>query len=477
MHADIEPASKDVRAFLGSHEEELATVATQLTSGRLAEVFPTIARIFGGPFGEFAAKLLQRPNRNDRAFAAFLRELSAQEERQSQARMVARYVVEALEGYFSEAGLNRPFLSYQMGELRQMVTQDGVVDVPAIGVNYADVPQIPEFFCGREPALARLQEMLGNAKESLDGSPVAISAVRGFMGIGKTALAAVLVRRFAAEFERVLWTTVGEERRLARLIARWGRQLSNAALASSASDEEALQSLGAAVADRCVLIVLDDLWRPEAVEPLQRILGRGSAMLLTTRLSGLPGEAGVTATHVYDVPPLDMPEALGLLYSLCPSLAERHAAQCEALLRRLECLPLAIHVAGRLLQDEVNAQLDVAQRIQEIDGALLLAEAAPCGAREGAPASVRALLQRSVDALGKDERARFAQLAVFGAASTFDLRGLAGVWDVADARPLVRSLHRRGILQPMGGRYRIHSLFHELALRMLEDAHDDPNAK
>jgi hypothetical protein len=338
----------------------------------------------------------------------------------------------------------------------------------------ADVPPPPDIFLGRTEDLSRLLEMLGNAGASADSCPVTISAIHGFTGIGKTALAA----KFAAEYasaagfvDGVLWATATKKRRFLTIASRWGRTLEYPKLVSAASTEEGIGNLRAALADRRILVVLDDLWSLELMSLVRRAIGRGSALLMTTRLPGLVIEAGLPSSRIHHLPPLDRASSLQLLETLCPGVTIDRAAVCDRLLTKLECLPIALHVAGRLLRLEQDAGLDTGRVLNEIDAALVVSNSAPLDRADpdtGAVPSVAALLELSVHSLSAVERARFAQLAVFGEGATFDLEALARFWGIEDARPTLRGLHRRGLIESAGGRYRIHSLLLALASRVLD---------
>jgi hypothetical protein len=74
--------------------------------------------------------------------------------------------------------------------------------------------------------------------------------------------------------------------------------------------------------------------------------------------------------------------------------------------------------------------------------------------------TVAALLEKSVRLLDGTTRDRFALLGVFAPKpATFDLRGMAAVWDQPDARETADMLIDRGLLEPVGsGRYQMHAL-------------------
>jgi hypothetical protein len=95
-------------------------------------------------------------------------------------------------------------------------------------------------------------------------------------------------------------------------------------------------------------------------------------------------------------------------------------------------------------------------------GAALLAAKAPADRtdleRQTIP-TVAALLRQSTDRLSGTTRECFAYLGPFAPKpAMFDLDSLRSVWRTEDPRPIVRELVSRGLLEPVGGRFRMHAL-------------------
>ncbi|MBO0700932.1 MAG: hypothetical protein J2P46_21235, partial [Zavarzinella sp.] len=83
--------------------------------------------------------------------------------------------------------------------------------------------------------------------------------------------------------------------------------------------------------------------------------------------------------------------------------------------------------------------------------------------------TVEMLLRRSTDRLAPETRERFAWLGAFAPKpATFALDAMRAVWDVPDARPTVRELVARGLLEPAGSRFQMHALLVAHARRLCE---------
>ncbi|WP_428957390.1 AfsR/SARP family transcriptional regulator [Streptomyces sp. cg35] len=202
-------------------------------------------------------------------------------------------------------------------------------------------------FVGRPQAIRRLEELLTAAAQGALVAPVVIT---GSPGVGKTALAVHLGHRLRPLFPDGQWYVrlLGARDRprdpsevLAVLLRASG--LDAAAIPQTLDDQAAL--FRARLADRRVLLVLDDAGDAEQVRPLLPSTA-GAGVLITSRpeLRGL----GVShAAHTLRLQVLDPGEAHTLLSGM---LGERRvAAEPEAagqLADQCARLPLALRIAA-----------------------------------------------------------------------------------------------------------------------------------
>lgn len=151
-----------------------------------------------------------------------------------------------------------------------------------------------------------------------------------------------------------------------------------------------------------------------------------------------------------------------------------HEDECRQLARDVECLPLALHVAGRLLNAESQMGWGVADLLNNLrEGASLIGAKAPADMMdyetETIP-TVAALLKKSTDRLDDFTRDCFAFLGPFAPKpATFDLNAMKAVWMVDDPRPTARTLVDRGLLEPVGSRFQMHALLVAHARSLLTD--------
>jgi hypothetical protein len=332
-------------------------------------------------------------------------------------------------------------------------------------------PPLPGLmFVGREDSLTDIKKLL-NGNESVQQAS-SLTVVRGWPGVGKTTLVGVLARdpETVQSFpDGVLWTALDQTPELMSKIAQWGRSLGTDDLLRIPGLEEATEKLARLLRDKRMLLIVDDIWNVGHALPFVRAAANSRcALLATTRLTSVADALGRLDTsrasdeNVYVLPVLTEENALILLRYLAPAVVEEHFDECLELVRDLECLPLALHVAGRLLKEEAKMGLNVVDLITGIKtDAKLLDEPAPLDRAEGATIpTVDVLFRRSTDRLDAMTRECFAYLGVFAPKpATFDVEAMNAVWMVDDPKPIIRKLVGFGLLEPVGaGRFQMHAL-------------------
>lgn len=325
-------------------------------------------------------------------------------------------------------------------------------------------PPFPELiFIGREEALQDVKRLVGiNGKKDHQSRT---SIVRGWPGVGKTTLVSVLSRdpEIARAYpDGVLWTSLDQKPALMSILAGWGRALGRDDLLRVPTPDEAVEQLAAMLQRKRMLLIVDDVWEPAHGALFQQARGTDCGLLITTRLPEVANILAQTEDAVYNLPVLTEEDALKLMRILAPSVVDSYKDDCLNLVRSLECLPLALHVAARLLRVESKFDWGVADLLKEItDGAAVIKAEAPADRVEGANLpTVTALLQKSTDVLDEHTRDCFAYLGAFAPKpATFDLAAMKSVWEVEDPKPTVRELVDHGLLEPVGsGRFQMHAL-------------------
>jgi len=335
------------------------------------------------------------------------------------------------------------------------------------------LPPLPALVVGRDEALREVKERIGIGSANMR----AMTVIQGWPGVGKSSIVAMLAhdQEVARQFpDGVLWASLGEEPNILSPLSAWADALNMSTSRRARGIEEISAQLTAILRDKRSLLIVDDVWRTEHATPF-RVGGQLCAMVVTSRLNDVAIALAPTAFDLYRLPVLTDHAAFELLSQLAPETTRQYPDAARELVRDLEGLPLAIHVAGRLLHSEAQLGWGVRELLVEIRrGAGLLTARAPSdmlGATVDTTPTVAALLKRSTDVLDAETRLCFAYLGLFvPKPASFDLDAMAVAWNVADPRPSARVLVSRGLLEPVGGgRFQMHSLLVMHARSLLDE--------
>lgn len=458
-------------------EQELLTreelFAVELRLGRAAAVIPQLRVLVGeNPFRERPAALLLGALASDGRRAEALAEY----------QRVRRVLVE-------EAGIE-PGEQLKAAFLEILREDDDRPDAPRLLP--ADLPD----FTGREDQLAAAAEALTGPEP---GDPPAVVVVTGPGGIGKTSFAVRLGQRLRPEFpDGQVFVRLGglrAPRRPAELVSEVLRALGVTEFPGDADKRTAL--LRATLADRKVLLVLDDATDPAQI---RRLLPASApaAVIVTSRrrlagvagqagvagvagvagqagLAGLAGQAGVTGlagqvpVELGRLPP---DQAVAMLARIIG--ADRAEAEPAALARLAEAcggLPIALRICGaRLAQRRGRSVASLLARLEAVGQRLAGIEGLDEAAAERT--ALRGPLEESYLALnygaaGRDvDLARAFRLLSLIGGERFSLPAAAAVLgvDEFDADSAVEHLVQVSLLEPAAPeRFAFHPLIQELA--------------
>lgn len=390
-----------------------------------------------------------------------------QEELAARADCSERSVRTAEKGTAGLSVANR--LADALGLTHEALTIEERLGLP---LSFGMLPPRPALVVGRSGALTKLLRGFAADFSEPDCQIQAIVAVRGWPGVGKTTVAAELA--YNQETRRlfpdgVLWAHVGQTPRTLDELRRWARALGDDAGGMLCDALELSRRLAAMLRDRRMLLIVDDAWRSSDAR-LFLIGGEGCGMLVTTRLLAVAEEITPSPAHRHQLDVLSTEESLELLRRLTPQSVVEAPDECRALVEELEGLPLAIQVAGRLLNAETrlgDRGLSVGRLLADVRGGArrLLAQAAPTDTAEvlhEMTPTVASLLRRSTDAMDLELQYRFAALGFYPPKpADFDVEGLAAMWDVPIdvSATTVADFLNRGLLEASAdGRYQIHAV-------------------
>jgi tetratricopeptide (TPR) repeat protein len=204
---------------------------------------------------------------------------------------------------------------------------------------------------GRDEELGRIQQRLCN------GGSVALTALNGLPGVGKTALSIALAHDAAIREhfrDGILWAGLGPQPNLTGHLSRWGTLLGISAntMAAISSDEEWAKTLRAAIGSRFMLLVIDDAWKVEDALAM-KVGGPNCAHLVTTRFPHIATH--ITVDGATMIQELDENHSIELLRKLAPGVVERETKKAAVLVHAVGGLPLALKLMGNYLRKEAHS--------------------------------------------------------------------------------------------------------------------------
>jgi tetratricopeptide (TPR) repeat protein len=322
-------------------------------------------------------------------------------------------------------------------------------------------------FTGREEQLNQLLELLR------PGSPdqaVVITALAGMAGVGKTALAVHAAHRLRDRYpEGQIYVDLRGADQVpldpAGVLARMLRTLGVARTPDTL--EERTEVFRSRLADRAVLLLLDNAVTEQQVRPL--LPGSPTCGVIVTSRNHLAGLAGV---RLIDLDVFEPYQAVELLARIIG--AERVAAEpdvAERLVRLCGYLPLAVRIAGARLAAKPHWPIiRLVSRLEDEHRRLDELRLGDLEVRAGVTLSYEALdppARRALRLLG------LLDVPHFGAWVAAAVLGVTS----PRAEDLIERLVEAQLLEVMGGsgpfRYRFHDLIRVLA-RERAEAEDSP---
>jgi WD40 repeat protein len=294
------------------------------------------------------------------------------------------------------------------------------------------VEDLPAHFVQRPDVFEPLiRSLLAEKREE----PVAITAaLRGAGGYGKTTLARALCHdeRVQEAFDAgILWVTLGERPdNLVNKVEELIYALSHEKVGFTSLEAATIQ-FAELLADRAILLVIDDVWNSAHLKPFLQG-GKRCVRLITTRDERV---IPPLATRI-QVDAMQMDEAIQLLIGGIsgfddPAFLKQNQDVLQRLAKRLGEWPLLLTLARSVLQEritlyqqDVTRALTALHRILDKRG-LIAFDMSDAVERSQAVAKT---LQISFDLLRSSERIRYQELAIFPEDVDIPLQTIQRLW-------------------------------------------------
>ena len=341
-------------------------------------------------------------------------------------------------------------------------------------------PAIPRSQVGGKGPIGRAQLLADLKRRLCSGKNVALLALNGLPGVGKTTIAVELARdREVLKYFRdgVLWASLGIKPNILGLLGRWGTLLGLASheMAALTSVEAWAKTINAAIGAKRMLLVIDDAWSIEDALAFQ-VGGVHCAHIVTTRFPEIALQFAYDGSNV--VHELNEEDGIALLQRLAPQVVAREPGKMRSLVQSVGGLPLAITLVGKYLWSQFNRDqphhLSMAlSRLQSIEERLRLTQPLPEGTPSSlpmdTPLSLQTIINLSDQQLDAQERAALRALSIFPAKPNSFAEEAA----LAVCNTSVETLDRlidTGLLEGSGpGRYTLHQTIADYARLRLTD--------
>jgi hypothetical protein len=310
------------------------------------------------------------------------------------------------------------------------------VSIGQPGVGQADFlfmpPDLPDGFTQRPDELQKIKDLLLEADPAHPGEKrlqPGVVGLHGFGGFGKTTLALATCHdeevRQACFTDGILWTELGRdpsETDLLQLISEWVGTLTGPKPIFT-TRTAAMHSLRLALAERQMLLVIDDVWNEADVEPFLQGGPRCTRLLTTRETRTLPQSA-----RLLDIGSMDIRDARQLLGA---GLPQGYEAQLTQLAERLGCWSILLRLAKanlrqRVLRENQQMRAALVDILQELiaKGLTAFDPSNPKDRQQAVTATVEISLAR----LDEVKRQRYAELGVFPEDVSIPLDVLARLW-------------------------------------------------
>jgi hypothetical protein len=348
---------------------------------------------------------------------------------------------------------------------------------PPAGIRSSYVPSLPPNFVLRPEVSHEIKAAL-LADDPRGSGILAVTAIQGLGGIGKTVLAAALVRdpdvqqRFA---DGILWVTLGQQPDLLPLLSELIIHALDDRTYKPTTVEAAASYLLRKLSELAVLLVVDDVWEDDHLKPFL-FSGKHCRLLVTTRRPYVATRVGADLCQLNVMKPEQALELFSHRLKRPLEGEERHRALRVA--QAVGFLPLALDLAAARVERGIAWQ-DLCQDLDaEIARLKTLEE--PRRRRRG-HTRLEACFNLSLDAIREFDSEVwrfFVWLGILPEDVTVIAPMAATIWgtSVASADDALELLWDDALLLPgtpqrVAGReyrgYRVHDLLHDIARGLL----------
>jgi hypothetical protein len=355
---------------------------------------------------------------------------------------------------------------------RQNLESHSAVKLHWLSIKPLQMPPLPKHFVERTQHQQVVKAEL--LCESAKVGTLVVSAIYGLGGIGKSVLASKMThdpdiqKHFS---DGILWATLGQSPDILPLLSGWIQALGDRDYKPTAV-ESASNHLRTLLYDKRTLLVVDDVWNSDHLEPF-RVGGERSCVLVTTR------EARISEARRYDLDVMEPEQALALMsQKLSTPLSETAYQQAREFAARVGYLPLALELAASQIEEGVTWQElleDFKSEVARLETLDIYDQSEKPEDEKRRKYSVLACFNLSLKQLSTQQLRQFAWLGIVPEDANLTQEMAETLWQVTarQAGSILRTFRAKSlVLQGVSQAderpsYRMHDLMHDLAQRLL----------
>ena len=294
----------------------------------------------------------------------------------------------------------------------------------ALRVPFYGVPDLPQHFVERPEEFDALLSQLLDDKR--DNSVAITTSLTGAGGFGKTTLASALCHdeKVQTAFDDgVLWVTLGEHPNVTAELTKMYRALTDENPGFVDANEGA-NMLAEKLADRDILMVIDDVWNPAHLRPFLKG-GKRCARLITTRNINIATGANANTNNVDE---MSTAQAVKMLLGGLETPDD--IAPFETLAKRLGEWALMLEITNGMLKNRIALGNSLERALNKVNRALDKEGVSGLERKEASERrqSAEGVLAASFAMIEDEQPERLFQLAVFRDDADIPLSSIMKRW-------------------------------------------------
>lgn len=303
-------------------------------------------------------------------------------------------------------------------------------ELPPVGKLVA-VPELPPSYRAQPERLKVLKDLLllDLQKPVVVTGAAARVGLQGMGGIGKSVMANALAHH--PEVQRafgdgIFWITLGQEPDVIALQRRLAKELGDDGQFHDVPT--GTERLRDRLKEQAALLILDNVWQRVHAEAFNVVEARGR-ILLTTRDAGLVTALAAKENH-YQVQLPTIDEAKAILASFVHQDPETLPPEAWEIIAACGRLPLVLALCGGMVQGGISWS-DLLEAFKDHDLEYLSTDHPPEEQHQNAWKA----MDVSIRVLPEEQRARFAELVVFGKDAAVTEEAVVTLWEHTSAMP------------------------------------------